>query len=242
MKVNRRNDEGVSAPDLVARRGDLATIKAEEAARLEAMKARGAVPAECGPAIPVAPARGAVRVTVPMALYPKGIESFEAKHAGHEGRAQLWVGDAFDVMAGKAKAKGKGAPFTPGQVAIGRQYRALVERHAAAGVKCSSLEGARSGGSGQGGGFIDAVLQDRQAIGAMRRRIGTGEAKAVRRIRPSERGSRSAITDRALVDAVCIEELRRALAAALDRMAGPVRGGSVVWRAEDAPDDMGGAE
>ena len=64
---------------------------------------------------------------------------------------------------------------------------------------------------------------------------------AIRRIRPSQRGSKSIITDKRLVDMVCLEDkdlgqvlsahgwavkgeanaaLRRALAAALDRMQG----------------------
>ena len=59
---------------------------------------------------------------------------------------------------------------------------------------------------GGSGSFIDAVLRDREEIERIRRRIGTGTAMAVRKIRPSKRGSRVNITDRRLVDMVCLED------------------------------------
>ncbi len=37
-------------------------------------------------------------------------------------------------------------------------------------------------------------------------RVGTGTAMAVRKIRPPKRGSRVKITDRRLVDMVCLED------------------------------------
>lgn len=215
--------------------------QAEPAVRLDAIRARGVVPDVCGPEIPVAPARGAFRVFEPMALYPKGRDGWEVKPSGYQGRKAVRIGDAFDVMAGAAAKKGHGSPFTPTQVAMGRVYRALFERHEAAGPKCSSLESS-GGGSGGSASFIDAVLRDRERLDVMRRRIGPGSAMVVRRIRPSERGSRATILDRRAVDMVCLEDatcadvlrahgwavkgetvraLAQAVGAALDRMCGP---------------------
>ena len=135
---------------------------------------------------------------------------------------------------------------------MGRFYRDLVERHESAGVKCSSLESlSQRGGGGSGSDYMDAVLRDRDQIGALRKRIGVGSAMVVRRIRPSGRGSRTSIMDRRLVDIVCLEDgtitdvlrthgwandaklrvaLCKALAEVLDRMMGPVhrRGASVA--------------
>lgn len=53
---------------------------------------------------------------------------------------------------------------------------------------------------------MDAVLRDREEIMRLRRRIGTGSAVVVRRIRPSKRGSRVSISDCRLVDMVCLED------------------------------------
>ncbi len=53
---------------------------------------------------------------------------------------------------------------------------------------------------------MDRVLRDKAEIERLRRRIGDGTAMVVRRIRPSKRGSRVNITDRALVDMVCLED------------------------------------
>jgi hypothetical protein len=177
-----------------------------EAARLAAIKAKGSVPEICGDAIPQAPARGAFRVFEPKVLHPDGQGGFKAKSAGYRGRSAIQRADVFDVMAAKAARHNKASPLSAGQVAIGRHYRDLVERHACAGLKCSSIEAIRTGGSGRGGDFMDAVLRDREEIERLHRRIGTGFAMVVRRIRPSQRGSRVSISDRKMVDLVCLED------------------------------------
>lgn len=223
---------------------------ASEAARMAAMMRAATPPAECGGDIPVAPARGAFRVVTPLELVP-GSEA-RVRQSGYRGpgeaapRAGVVLADVFDRMARDAARAGAPEPFSAGQVAAARRYRDLVERHEAGGVKCSSLE-ARAGGSSRGGDVADARLIEGREIEAMRRRVGTGVALAVRRLRPSARGGASTgiITDRALVDAVCLqglslsavlrahgwscygghrEALRTALAGALDRMQGyPLR-------------------
>lgn len=221
-----------------------------EAARLGALMVKGAPPLACGPDIPVAPARGAMTAFRPIELVPGSVGL--ARDTGHWERGEDQrrragrLKDVFDRMADGAALRGEGeghsAPsFTPGQVQVARDYRNLVERHAAGGVRCASLEtaGRRSGGAG--GEFIDAFVTEGRKLEAMQRRIGTGAA--MRRLRPSKRGGAATglITDRVLVDMVCLGDkhlgevlsahgwsvqtdalntLRKALAAALDRMMG----------------------
>ncbi|MCI5096645.1 MAG: hypothetical protein MRY77_10060 [Rhodobacteraceae bacterium] len=216
-------------------------IRELEAQRIAEVKARGAVPEDCGPEIPASPARGAFRVFEPMALYPDGKDGYTAKPAGHAGRKAIQSCDAFDVMEAQARK----VLFTPGQRAIGRFYGTLSEKLAASGVRCSSVESMPQKSSG-GGEYIDAVLRDRELLDRLQRRIGGGVALSVRRVRPSDRARRGLIGDRALVDAVClggltfsevlvrhgwvaegaraqgkhIKSLRVALCGALDRMSG----------------------
>lgn len=208
-----------------------------ERGRLAAILAR-AVPPEAMAAAAIAPARGTMRLVENVSIRAGGILHRDGHH---------WIAqDQLSIMVQQARAawrpKGDGdvfvSPFTPGQIMMARHYQALVERHDAGGMKCASLEG-RQGGSGQGGGFADAFLAEGREIAAIRARIGDGVAMAVRRIRPSQRGSRAAITDRRLVDMVCLGgsdltavlrahgwvkstsnlmALRKALADALDRM------------------------
>ena len=211
-------------------------------AAMDEVRALGAVPEGCGPEIPVAPARGPVVQFTPMKAYPDGENGHKFKPSGHLGRKALRHADAFDLMANRAAGKGKPPPFTPAQVAMARDYAALYEKHQCAGVRCSSMEAAPDGGGGGGGEYIDAVLRDAERLAVIQRRIGNGVAMAIRRKRAGDQ--RVVISDRKLVDAVCIEgqtisavmlkhgwkprgksvvSLIEALGAALDRMAGPVR-------------------
>jgi hypothetical protein len=217
----------------------------DEAARCRAIFAAADPGAGVGP-VPVAPAAGARKVTTPYALLPGG----SRRREGHMGRSRVERADVFDRMVEAARRaharRGEDAgpfvaPVTPGQAAIGRHYAGLVERHEAGAVRCASLEAWVQGGGG-GGSVTDARLAEGREIAALRRRIGDGVAMSVRRVRPSARGAGAgAITDRALVDAVCLgdadlsdvlrrhgwsvdgknrEALRRALVGALDRMQG----------------------
>jgi hypothetical protein len=219
---------------------------AAEKARLARILADATPPDSCGPEIPVAPARGAARVFQPVVMVPGGKQGWKAEPAGYRGRNAVAAMDIFDDMARKAAAKGLPAPFTSAQVTVARRYRLLVERHSAGGIRCSRLE-QRTGSSGKGGEFMDAFVAEGDDIRRLRTRVGTGVAMQIRRIRPSARGTapRGIISDLALVDAVCLEELtlsavltrfgwvsdgknrealRAALGAALDRMAVAGRG------------------
>lgn len=211
-------------------------------AALAAILARAAAPEICGPEIIPAPARGPCVVAPQVSLVPNGKDGWVADNGGFAGRAAARAADVFDVMLAEARRADAAVPFTPGQVAMGRRYRDLVERHDAGGIKLSQMDG-RPGG--QGGDFMDAYLAEGREIEAIRRRVGAGSALVVRRIRPSARGSRRSIPDRALVDMVCLgnrslsevlrvhgwavkgetrNALREALGGALDRMIGyPVK-------------------
>lgn len=225
---------------------------ADGAARIEAsdravgeIKKAATPPAACGPAVVVAPARS-FRVTDPVGMVPKGADEWQAQPIGYRGRSVMVTCDVFDQMQAGEMARCQREkvayvpPFTPGQIAVGRAYRDLVERHEASGMRCSQLDGSRRGGGGSAG-VTEAQLQDARQIASWRRRIGSGVALEVRRIRPSKRGedARGPIRDRVLVDMVCIagstlsevlrahgwsqkgehrEALRKALAAILERM------------------------
>lgn len=206
---------------------------------------RAAPPEACGPEIPAAPARGACRVFTMRQVRPGTRNTIE--DTGYQGpgevqpRKAVCAADVFDRMEARARAAKKPAPFTPGQIAVARLYRTLVERHGAGAIKLSSLEG-RTGGSGRGVDVTDLRLDEARKIAVLRRRIGDGAAMVVRRVRPSARGAgASVILDRRLVDAVCLEDmdlgavlaahgwskqgcrlemLRAALGASLDRMQG----------------------
>lgn len=217
-------------------RVSLDAVRAEAGAAAERL---AAAKAEAPPGLPFGPGRGPLRLVCDWAALPGGTRRLQGHH---------WeAADAFDRMCRAAallhrRSGGEGAavlPFTWGQIAIGRHYLALTERHMAGGVHLSALE--RSGGGTGGLAWIDAHIAVRQEIAGLHRRIGDAEAMEVRRIRPSQRGTRRGIPDRALVDLVCLggrtlaevlrahgwcndgkhrEVLRMALVAALDRMQG----------------------
>ncbi|WP_225030472.1 hypothetical protein, partial [Xinfangfangia pollutisoli] len=180
-------------------------------ARLQAERARiagrlaAATPPEALAAAPVAPARGPLRLIPNFASTARG-------GLYRDGSARGQMLDALSVMCRQAWERHQKTdpeapfvpPFTPGQIAMACRYQALVERHAAAGIKGASAE-TRAMRGGGGGDFLAALLTERQEIDRIQRRIGDGTALAVRRIRPSARGAGARpIGDRALVDAVCL--------------------------------------
>ncbi|HMO09859.1 MAG TPA: hypothetical protein PKD10_19775, partial [Paracoccaceae bacterium] len=214
-----------------------------EGLRLAQMRAR-AVPPEPMLAAPVAPARGPMILVREIAMVRGSTE--RAKVTGHHWRGacmlEVMCRQALDRHAGEGPFL---PPFTAGQIATAERYRALVERHGAAGLRCASAETRAAGsGGGDGRGFIDAYLDEGAEIARMLRRIGEGEALSVRRIRPSRREGRRGIGLRALVDDVVLrgrsisavlraagwsvkgdhrEALRLALGGALDRMQSATR-------------------
>lgn len=222
----------------LAKLGDLARAEAD---RIAAVRAAGAVPDVCGPEIPEAPARGDVEAFMPVEMVPGS--TVRRRDAGWHGRRALRCRDAFDRMQDQAaRAGGDLQLFTPGQVGAGRDYAALVERVAAIGAKCASLDGA--GGGGDGTGWIEAVIRDTRQLDTLRLRIGDGVALQVRRVRPSARDGpgRRNIPTRVIVDLVCIGGLT--VAEVLDRHGWHPKTAknrvAVVWALRQALDRMQG--
>lgn len=190
---------------------------ADEAARVAKVKASGKVPAQCGPEIPDAPARGPVRVSDPVELVPGGDGKFQ--RAGHFGRSRMQRSDVFDVMDAKARAaftriraKDRGAvfeaPFNAGQVSIARHYVGLHESLEGGGLGGSSY-GDRVSGGGGGRDAVDLRLAVRREFDALERKVGGGVAMPLRKIRPSQRGSGRvcvSFTDLQAVRLVCLTD------------------------------------
>ncbi|WP_139291284.1 hypothetical protein [Paracoccus sp. SM22M-07] len=214
---------------------------AAEALRLRQAQAAAAIPADCGPDIAPSPARGGFVLVRNVELLPVGTDKVEAVHRGYGGREAIRRADAFDAMLAAAARRKQPAPLTPGQIAIGRRYHDLVELLSADGTKLSSLQASKGGPDGRD--WMDRRLGLSAELDGMRKRIGSGVAMSVRRVRPSARGATSAriISDRTLLDAVCLkgrgladvlvfhgwsvkgahrDALSQALSAALNRMIG----------------------
>lgn len=209
---------------------------------MSAVRAVGAVPAGCSSEIvSCAPARGLLVPWRPMVAVPTGDDGWAFVEHGYKGKVGARIGDVFDAMADQAAKAGGPVPFTGGQIDTARRYHAITERVSAGNIKLSSVEG--RGGGGDGRDAMDTYAACCETLRRYHRAIGTGVSMAVRRVRPSARGGpgRRNISDRALVDAVClggmtvtealsahgwsnrggnIQAARQALCGALDRMAG----------------------
>jgi hypothetical protein len=198
-----------------------------EADRMAALKAQAVAPESCGPEIPVAPARGEV-LAVPVMAMQMGEAGPVLVHVGFRGRDPARALDVWDQMARQAARAGGAEPFTRAQVAAGRAYGALVERHSARGLRGISVETMMAGRGGQGGGgYLEALLLERARLDALVRAIGDGVALEVRRV---SRRARGVVTVRALVDGLCLHGV--ALADLL-RRAGWDTNGATIEAARD---------
>lgn len=180
----------------------------DERGRIDAILSRATPIEGCGPAIPIAPARGPQVLVTPVAIVPdvKDKSGWSTVDVGWRGFKATRAMDVFDDLAMRAAKRGAANPFTPQQVAVARLYRDLVERHSAGGMRCISGEARGGSGPTAGGEFIDAFIEVGRRIAWLRNRIGPGVAMSVRRVRPSARGGVTAgiIHDRTLVDAICL--------------------------------------
>ncbi|MBE3637477.1 hypothetical protein [Mangrovicoccus algicola] len=166
-----------------------------EQARLCELRSGCAPPEACGFDAPHAPARGPV-VAIPLdVVVEDGQGRVIHQETGYRGRAALRAQDSLDRIRG----------LTEAQRAAGRRYAALVEAVEAGGMKCSGgfMQDGTSGGD-DGRCFMDAYIDDCDRLRRMNRAIGDGIGMKVRRVRPSARGTRASIPDRALAERICI--------------------------------------
>jgi hypothetical protein len=210
-----------------------------EQKRCEAMLTRAAPPIEMQAAT-AAPARGAMMLQPNFVVMPGGTRKRDGAHWRQAGPLSVMVEQARLRHDAKSRDDDEfTAPFSPSQIAVSEDYRALVERHEAGLCKGSSFEAGRSG-SGAGGLAIDTYIQEARWLDELRRRIGDGVTMQVRRHLDRD-NARRAIPVRVLVDMVLVQGqtlsdvlsahgwqakgetrkmLRLELCAALDRMQG----------------------
>ena len=150
--------------------------------RLARVIRAGTVPAGTSPLIPrTAPGRG---YTVPFRqteLVERADGKVEEVDVDHLCLAAIRIGDAFGRTADACVRNKVDLPFSPGQIAVGRAYAALVERYETAGLRYASGE-TMGQGSGGGGSFMDAVLADSDRLARLDRRIGNGWRSSSERI------------------------------------------------------------
>ena len=213
-----------------------------ERRRCVEMLDRAVPPIEAVGVVPVAPARGPMVISQGFEALPGGMRRRDGIRMRElsplaQMVANAWLrhqdryGDKDDVPFVP--------PYDPAQVQVSEDYRALVERHEAGLIKCSSTEGGRAGAGGSGLA-IDRFIQDGRWLDVLRARIGDDVVMSPRR-NMDRTNSRKSITARVLVDQVVVHGrdlssvltrhgwqadgknrkiLRVALCAALDRMQG----------------------
>lgn len=191
-----------------------AKIEMTEADRIAAMIARGTPPEICGPEMPVAPGRPRLIPFHPVVVMVDAKGREQAIELGYRGRAAARVADVFDTMLRRqrpAHRAAHGPIFDPGQIAMARLYRDLVEEVARGNMRGVNLNSA-GGGGGTDDGFLARYTDRRAQIAAMRRRVGAGVALAVQRGGPK---GRVPITRLTLLDQVCVGQMT--LSAVLER-------------------------
>lgn len=179
-----------------------------EAERLDQIKARSMRPDGCGSEIvDIAPARGPVRRFQPREVVMTDSGQVRVTRSGHNGKDALQRADAFDVMMqkGKGRASADAAPmFTAGQISAGRDYAALYERCAAAGIRCSSIEAL--GGGGQGS-YNETLSDDLSELASLDRKIGNDVVLSPRGAQAHADRGRKVMRAHEMVVAVCVAEM-----------------------------------
>jgi hypothetical protein len=201
-----------------------------------------AVPLPGMGAAPVAPARvfGPMRVEQSWDVMPGGTRRRAGTHGVEMCQLEVMVAHAARRHAERTPDAPFVPPFTSSQIAVARDYRALVEWRDGSALRCSSLEAGRSTGAGGSGLFIDSFIQQGRWLAELQARIGNGVAMDVRRHMDRD-NARRPISVRALVDMVVVagqdltqvlqrfgwaakgearKALRLSLVGALDRMQG----------------------
>jgi len=198
-----------------------------EGRRVQALLDRSVPPVDME-AAPAAPARG------PMALEPDyvvdagGMRRLAGLHFREISTLEIICLRALERHKARQINEAFVSPFTWHQIAIAGDYRELFRWREGAGIKCSSLEGGRSGGGGSGL-FIESFMDQGRALQELRDRIGNGVA--IEAGQEGRRAGRRDIRDRELIDGVVLFD--RALPAVL-RGFGWSEGGRVKARAQEA--------
>ena len=164
-----------------------------EVERLALILRAGRVPGRCGPAYPVAPARGFYEVVdfEELVPAPTAAPAPPATARGDEPRARstVRVGDAFTLMeeqARRAARRGTAfvAPFTPGRSRPGGSMPAWCSGWPPGPPASRSRRW--PAGWRQGRRRVRGAASTMRRLSAMRRRIGPGVALSIRRA-PSAR-------------------------------------------------------
>jgi hypothetical protein len=215
-----------------------ARLQAEQQRCIQMLN-RAVPPVEAVGIVPAAPARGAMVITPGYEPLPGGTRRRDGIRMRELSPLAQMVANAWLKHQAREIDAPFIPPFDPAQVQVSEDYRALVERHEAGLVKCSSTEAGRGGGGGSGLA-IDRYIEDGRWLSVLRDRIGQDVVMSVRR--NMDRGNgRKPITASVLVDLVVLHGrdlsavlsrhgwegqtkhrriLRDALCAALDRMQG----------------------
>ncbi len=190
--------------------------------------------------VPVAPARGPVRIETAWEVLPGGTRRRTGTRGVEMCQLEVMVAQAAQRHAARTPDAPFVPPFTSTQIAVARDYRTLVEWREGSALRCASLEAGRNTWSAGGGLFIDSFIQQGRWLAELQARIGDGVAFDIRR--HMDRGNgRARITVRAAVDMVVVggqdlsavlarfgwqadgknrKALRAQLVGALDRMQG----------------------
>ena len=177
-----------------------------QASRQASVLAAGMAPTECGPEMPVAPARGKVVTFQPLQILPDGEDGYKQVELGFAGRSAMREEDVFDRMNNQVRRKKGDLVFPTGLIEVARDYREITQRVLAGNVKCSKIEGNRGGGTDRD--FMDRYMEDSEQLRRLHKAIGPGWAMQVRRqaALQMDRGQRRSISDRELVDFVVLKD------------------------------------
>lgn len=157
-------------------------------------------------AAPVAPARGPMQMRDNWVVEAGGTRRLDGAHWRDMCQLEVMVAQAAQRHAARGGDEAFVPPFTPGQIAVARSYRDLVEWREGSAMKCSSLEAGRGSGGDRSGLFIDTFIGHGEWLGQLRQRIGADIILTVRR--NMDRGNaRRAISARIAVDAVVLQGL-----------------------------------
>lgn len=197
-----------------------------------------ATPPDAMRAAPVAPARGPQTLQVEYEMQRGGTRRLVGAHFRDKCALERMVTKAWDRHTSRGIEAAFVAPFSPSQIAVARDYRALCEWREVSALRCASLEAGRGGGGS--GMFIDTFIDQGWWLDRLRARIGMAVALDVRR--HMDRGNaRHSVSVRAAVDMLVLggqdvstilrrfgweadgknrKTLRLSICGALDRMQG----------------------